>query len=98
MCQWRRLKSVFQFLQVVFIAVFDTHIQQHTCTPHMYRLVLPVAETPSEKAMLGLRPTLARRTLTRISWPLHLPALLPHGWVIAETAEGQQNQHVRKGS
>ena len=54
MCQWRRLKSVFQFWQEIFIAAFmDTRIQQRTCTPHMYRPLLPMVETPWEQANTG---------------------------------------------
>lgn len=68
-----------------------------TCAPHVYRPVRPVVGTPSEKAALGLRPTLGWRSLTRIAGPLLLPRRLLHGWVMPETAEGQQNQHVRKG-
>lgn len=96
-CQWRRVKPVLQFSHRLFIAVFMDTCTAVTHLPHMCRLVLPVVEAPSEKAVLGLRPILMRKSLIRIPWPLHLPYFLLHGWVIPESAEGQQNQHVRKG-
>lgn len=72
-------------------------VQQRTCAPHLYRPVRPVVGTPSEKAALGLGPTLGWRSPTRTAGPLLLPRRLLHRWVTPETAEGQQNRHVRKG-
>lgn len=86
------------FLTKVSLAVFMvTGVQQRVCPLHRYRLVLPRVGAAPGKAVLRLRPSLVRKSITRITQPLHLPHLLLQGWVVQETAERQQNQHVRRG-
>lgn len=72
-CQRRRLMSVFQFSEEIFMAVLSA--------PSMCRLVLSRVETHSERVVLKLRPTSVRRCPTRAAWAPHLPQLLPCRWV-----------------
>lgn len=86
------------FLTKMFTALFMVaYIQQCVCPLDVYRLMLPGVGAAPGKEVLRLRPSLVRRSLTRVTQPLHLPLLLLHGWIIQETAERQQNQRVKRG-